>query len=81
MPLDMGTCMGLRRIPRILWWTPIVSGPIVFVAMQQLIPDLNGNSIGDGFRKMNAMASVIIPLGIASWGCCFIDNRIPGNSA
>ena len=74
----------LRRIARILWWTPVVGCPIVFVAIQQLIPDLNGNSIGDGFRKMNAMARVIIPLGIASWSVAFsitayLDYRlIPG---
>ena len=54
-----------------MWWTPIVACPIVIVVIQHWIPDLNRNSIGDGFRKMNVMASVIVPLGIVSWGLAF----------
>lgn len=62
---------ALRRIACLLWWTPIAACPIIVLAIQYWIPDLNRNSIGDGFRKMNVMASVSVPLGIVSWSLAF----------
>jgi|GEM_PF-3376324 hypothetical protein len=61
----------LRRIARIMWWTPIVCLPIAFIAIQQFVPDLNRNSIGDGFRKLNVFFGVIGPLAVTCWGIAF----------
>ncbi len=54
-----------------MWWTPIVCLPIAFISIQQFVPDLNGNSIGDGFRKLNVFLDVVVPLAVTCWSIAF----------
>ena len=58
----------LRRIARILGWSPFLIAVPTFFIVAELIPDRNRGSIADGFRKLNVFFSVILPVA----GCCWV---------
>lgn len=58
----------LRRIARILGWSPFLTAIPVFFIVAELIPDRNHGSIADGFRKLNVFLTVMLPVA----GCCWV---------
>ena len=61
----------LRRVSRILWFSPFLFFLPIFFVVSDLIPDQNHGSIADGFRKMNVLFAVMVPFSLCSWGIAF----------
>lgn len=57
----------LYRLAKLLFWMPIVIFVPVFMLVRDTVPDMNGGSIGDGFRKLNILASAMFPVGALCW--------------
>lgn len=68
---DLQKADRLRRLAKLLFWLPIVLAPIVLLALSRIVPDLNGNSIGDGFRKLNVWFSAGLPVVAGCWITAF----------
>ena len=61
----------LRRLAKLLFWMPIVLAPLALLAIKLMIPDLNGNSIGDGFRKLSVWFAIVPPIAATCWAFAF----------
>jgi hypothetical protein len=57
---------------KILICTPVLAAIPVFFIVGESIPDLNGGSIGDGFRRLNVFLNVVFPVTAVCWGAAFL---------
>ena len=57
---------------RILFWTPIAAAVPAFFIIRDAVPDLNRNSIGDGFRKLNVFVDAFAPVVGVCWALAIL---------